>query len=272
MVYFPNAKINLGLNILAKRPDGYHDLESCFYPVAWREILEIIPSKLLKFSSSGIDIPGDASQNLCLKAYRILSQDFDLPAVHIHLHKHIPIGAGLGGGSADGAFTLKALNELHALGLSTTELESYAAQLGSDCPFFIENKAVLAKGRGTEFEEISTSLQGKSIVLVMPPIHVSTAEAYSNIRPRIPEKNIRSIIESLPLKEWKYYLKNDFEEGVFKVHPSIAHTKSSLYELGAVYASMSGSGAAVYGIFEGDIPPGFILSFPHCSIWQGTLV
>ena len=250
MIAFPNAKINLGLNIVSKRPDGYHNLESCFYPVLWQDILEILPSKKTQFTSSGIDIPGNPDSNLCLKAYQFLKKDFDIPPVNIHLHKIIPIGAGLGGGSADATFTLKMLNELFELQISDESLERYASQLGSDCPFFVENKPVYATGTGTDFSSINIDLTGKYIVIVKPEVHVSTAKAYAGITPQVPPINVKEIIEIRNTREWKDLLKNDFEEGIFHSHPEVAAVKQLLYDHGAIYASMSGSGSAVFGIFD----------------------
>lgn len=250
MVSFPIAKINLGLNIISKRLDGYHNIDSCFYPISWHDILEVIPSDNLKFTSSGHPIPGDPQSNLCLKAYQLLKTDFNIPPVHIHLHKIIPIGAGLGGGSADASYTLKMLNEKFQLGISTQKLKSYAAQLGSDCPFFIEDKPVIARGTGTQFESIDFNLTGKIILLINPDIHISTAEAYAGIVPKESGTPIKEILSNCPIESWKSKLHNDFEDSVFSSHPQIAKIKELLYDSGALYASMSGTGSAVYGIFE----------------------
>lgn len=252
MLTFPNAKINIGLNIVEKRVDGFHNIESCFYPINWVDVLEILPSKTTIFKSTGIKIPGNSASNLCLKAYELLKADFDLPTFHFHLHKVIPIGAGLGGGSADGAFTLKLLNEINQLGLSYEKLESYAKKLGSDCAFFVENKPKYCFGKGDEFEEISLDLKSKFIVLINPNIHISTAEAYNGINPKKPIENCKEIIK-LPIKDWKYKLKNDFEESLFPYYPILPKLKNKLYELGAQYAAMTGSGSTVYGIFENEI-------------------
>ncbi|WPP48623.1 4-(cytidine 5'-diphospho)-2-C-methyl-D-erythritol kinase [Catalinimonas niigatensis] len=250
MVVFPNAKINLGLNILRKRPDGFHDLASCFVPVPYTDVLEIIESKKLSFSSSGLPIPGEKKDNLCLKAYHLLQKDFNLPPVQIYLHKVIPIGAGLGGGSSDASFTLKCLDQMFGLFLDDFLLEEYAARLGSDCPFFIKNQAVMAYGTGNEFEEVSLSLEDKFIVLLTPPIHVATAEAYAGVTPREAENNLKELLEKKPVSQWKGLVQNDFEASVFSKYPAIAEIKDKLYQTGASYASMSGSGASVYGIFE----------------------
>jgi len=252
MISFPNAKINLGLNILSKREDGYHNISSCFYPVPWCDILEIIPSDQLKFTSSGIGIPGDESNNLCIQAYRLLKRDFNIPNVHIHLHKIIPIGAGLGGGSSDCAFTLKMLKDMFCLKLSDDQLENYAGTLGSDCPFFIKNKPTMVSGTGNQFKTTSLSLSGNAIVIAYPKIHISTLEAYAGITPMIPEQSIMDII-SEPIFNWKSKLKNDFEKTLLKNYPEIINIKELMYEYGANYASMTGSGSAVFGIFNNKV-------------------
>lgn len=253
MVSFPNAKINLGLNVIRKRTDGYHDLETCFYPVDWTDMLEIIPSSSFRFSSTGLPIDGNAESNLVVKAYNLVKRDFDLPPVHIHLHKIIPMGAGLGGGSADAAFTLRQLNERFNLGLSELSLENYAAKLGSDCSFFISGVPKLGTGRGEILSPVSVSLKGKFLVIVKPNVHVSTAEAYAGIKPRPSDISVREVVESKPIQEWKHLLKNDFEESVFVKFPVIANVKNDLYDQGALYASMSGSGSSVFGIFENKV-------------------
>ncbi|GAB3906531.1 4-(cytidine 5'-diphospho)-2-C-methyl-D-erythritol kinase [Mucilaginibacter boryungensis] len=248
MIAFPNAKINIGLNITSRRPDGYHNLETVFYPIKIYDALEIIKSDQVTFNASGLDIPGKITDNLCLKGYDLLKKDFDLPPVDIHLHKHIPIGAGLGGGSADAAFFIKLLNQYFNLGLSAEQMRGYARQLGADCAFFIESKPVYAFGKGDEFEPVSLDLSTYHLVLVMPPAHVSTAEAYRGVSPKPAEGPLQGHI-GFPVKEWKYIIKNDFEESVFKNHPEIRGVKAALYDAGALYASMSGSGASVFGIF-----------------------
>ena len=258
MIFFPHAKINLGLQIKNKRVDGYHDLETIFYPVDYCDVLEIILSDELIFTSSGKDIPGD--DNLCLDAYNLLQQDFDIPAVHIHLHKIIPIGAGLGGGSSDAAFTLKGINELFDLQLSNEQLRMYAVQIGADCPFFIENKPMLATGIGEIFEPIDLDLSAYHIAIVKPNIHVSTAEAYSEVNPKEHLYSLRDLIKS-PIKEWQ--LQNDFEQSVFAKYSAIEDLKKSLYKQGAVYASMSGSGSSVFGLF--DSRPN--LNYTDCSFF-----
>lgn len=249
MIIFPNAKINIGLNITERRTDGYHNLETIFYPINIKDALEVVASDKLSFTSSGLDIPGREEDNLCIKGYHLLKQDHDLPPVSIHLHKNIPIGAGLGGGSADAAFFIKLMNEQFSLGLSVDDMTGYARQLGADCAFFIENKPVFAFEKGDEFEPIKLDLSNYKIVLVMPDVHISTSEAFRGIKP-IPVKDTLLELITEPITEWKKHIKNDFENSIFKNHAEIRGVKASLYEAGAIYASMSGSGASVFGIFE----------------------
>lgn len=259
MILYPNAKINLGLSVLQKREDGFHNLETLFYPVEAKDVLEIVESSGLQMHQYGIEYPGDPMDNLCVKAYRALAADFDIPPVEIHLYKKIPVGAGLGGGSADAAFTLRGLNEMYSLGLSDDRLSEYAATLGSDCAFFVYNRPMLGTGRGEILEPVEIpSLEGYEIKLVFPPYFVSTAAAYGGIVPR--DKRVangenvdtRSIVEILrqPVEYWKDSLTNDFEKTVFAKIPQLAAYKDELYAQGAVYASMSGSGSAFFGIFK----------------------
>jgi 4-diphosphocytidyl-2-C-methyl-D-erythritol kinase len=252
MIIFPNAKINIGLNVIERRPDGYHNLETIFYPVKINDALEIIESNKLSFELSGLEIPGRVEDNLCIKGYHLLKKDFDLPPVKIHLHKHIPIGAGLGGGSADAAFFIRLINQKFILGLTDDQMEGYARQLGADCAFFVRNKPVFAFEKGDEFEPITLDLSGYNIVLVMPEVHVSTGEAYGGVKSAPVEISLMELIR-LPVTEWRKCIKNDFETSVFKNHPVIRGVKAALYEAGAIYASMSGSGASVFGIF-GETP------------------
>ncbi len=251
MISFPNAKINLGLHITSKRPDGYHELASIFYPVQWTDALELIEGGANSFemSFSGLPVPGKLESNLCYKAWQLLKSDFTLPNLQAHLHKVIPMGAGLGGGSSDAAFMLKMINEVCYLKINNQQLQKYAAQLGSDCPFFIENKPMIATGRGEILNEVKIDLSKYHIAIVMPPISVGTAEAYSWITPTIPINNLLTTIQ-LPVQQWKDKLTNDFEKEVFKHKPIIAEIKQKLYDNGAEYSSMSGSGAAVFGIFN----------------------
>jgi 4-diphosphocytidyl-2-C-methyl-D-erythritol kinase len=249
MILFPNAKINIGLNITERRPDGYHNLETIFYPINLKDALEVVKSDALSFTSSGIEIPGRAEDNLCVKGYHMLKKDFDLPPVKIHLHKNIPIGAGLGGGSADAAFFIRLMNEEFKLGLSVQQMVGYARRLGADCAFFIENKPVYAFEKGDEFENIKLDLSAYKIVLVMPPVHVSTGEAYGGVKPTPVKDSLFDLINE-PIIEWRKHIKNDFETSIFKNHVEIRGVKAALYQAGAIYASMSGSGASVFGIFD----------------------
>jgi 4-diphosphocytidyl-2-C-methyl-D-erythritol kinase len=251
MICFPNAKINLGLHIVSKRPDGYHNIETIFYPIPLHDALEVVPAETNEttFSQTGIPVDGNPDDNLVMKAYRLLKKDFDLSGMAIYLRKQIPFGAGLGGGSADAAFMLKLLNDFAGLGLSVKQLEEYAGQLGADCPFFIQNSPVFAEGVGNIFTPVTVSLKGYHLVLVKPDIHVSTKEAYAGVTPRQPAFRLTEIAR-LPIEEWKNHIVNDFEEGIFARYPAIGAIKQDLYKQGAVYASMSGSGSSVFGIFE----------------------
>lgn len=252
MIIFPNCKINLGLHILRRRPDGFHDLETVFYPLPLRDALEVVSDDNLQFGSSGIPVPGDEQDNLCLKAWHLLKADFpDLPPVKIHLHKHIPIGAGLGGGSADAAFMLRLLNDKFRLEISDEQLIAYAARLGSDCAFFIRNKPCYATGRGEVLEPLELDLSQYSWLLVYPGIHVNTGWAFGQITPRVPEQKLQQSILQ-PVEEWKNRICNDFEAPVFRAHPVLMEIKVQLYEAGALYATMSGSGSAMVGIFPKD--------------------
>jgi 4-diphosphocytidyl-2-C-methyl-D-erythritol kinase len=259
MIIFPNCKINLGLSIVSKRDDGYHNIETIFYPIPFYDVLEVIndnqPSNQdVQLSISGKIIQGEEEKNLCIKAYRLLKKDFpEIPAISIHLHKNIPMGAGLGGGSSDGAYMIKLLNEKFNLGLDSIKMKSYALQLGSDCPFFIDNNPSFAEGRGEILHDVQIDLSGYGIVLINPGIHISTADAFRNISPSAPAHPYSEII-NLPVNQWKDSLFNDFEKPVFEIHPAIHEIKEKLYTAGARYASMTGTGSTVYGIFEGTIP------------------
>ncbi len=251
MISFPNAKINLGLNVVERRPDGYHNLETVFYPLALADILEVLPGESSHFQSSGLMVDAEPGDNLVEKAYSLLKSEFDLPPVRIHLHKVIPFGAGLGGGSSNAACMLKMLNQMFGLCLSPAQLRQYAARLGADCPFFIDNQPSLATGIGDELTPISLDLGKYFLVLVKPPFGVNTAQAYMAIRPARSQISIRDILLQ-PVETWKDNLTNDFEVPVFNMFPEIASIKRTLYELGALYSSMSGSGSSVYGIFPGS--------------------
>ena len=259
MISFPNCKINLGLHILGKREDGFHNLETVFYPVALKDALELLPATnsttAIEFTATGLAVDGNTDDNLCVKAYHLLKKDFpQLPAIKIHLHKAIPMGAGLGGGSADASCMLKLLNEKFHLNLSTDQLISYSLQLGSDCPFFIINKPCYATGRGEVLEEISVDLSAYKMALINPGIHVNTGWAFSNITPAIPARSLKEIIQQ-PAYTWKAELTNDFEGPVFAAYPEVKAIKDSLYKQGAVYAAMSGSGSTVFGIFHREAAP-----------------
>lgn len=256
MIVFPNCKINLGLHILRKRNDGFHELETVFYPLPLLDILEIVYLKRMTgepgvpFSQSGIEITGEQGNNLCMRAFWLLKKKFpNMPSIQMHLHKQIPAGGGLGGGSADGAFALKMLNELCKLKLSEEQLLKFAVQLGSDCPFFIINQPCFSKGRGEKLERITIDLSGYKFLIVNPGIHVDTGAMFARIKPAKPEKSLKEIIVS-PVEKWQTEMKNDFEKVVFPLHPEIGQIKNKLYNAGAVYASMSGSGSTVYGIFH----------------------
>ena len=253
MLTFPNGKINLGLNITEKRPDGYHNLETVFYPIPIEDALEINllheGSRKYCLHQAGIEIAGEAENNLVVKAYKLLDELFDLPPVDIHLFKHIPSGAGLGGGSADAAFMLKLLNEKFNLALSIESMEDYASRLGADCAFFIRNAPTYSEGIGNVFSPVSLSLKGYQLWLVKPDIFVSTRDAFSQIKPHRPERPLKETIQ-LPVEEWRNCMVNDFEESVFPQFPAIREIKEEMYRQGAVYASMSGSGSSVYGIFK----------------------
>ncbi len=249
MIQFPNCKINLGLSILAKRPDGYHELETVFYPIAVSDALEVLPADSLTMTQSGIPVPGDPAQNLCLKAYLLLKKDFpQLPPVQMHLQKNIPMGAGLGGGSSDGTSALLILNQQFSLGLNDKQLIDYASQLGSDCPFFVFNKACHASGRGEVLTPIALDLSNYQFLLVHPGKHISTAWAFQQLTPNAKSESIQSIIQK-PISAWKASLINDFEKPVFNAEPTLLEIKTQLYQLGAIYASMSGSGSSLFGIF-----------------------
>jgi 4-diphosphocytidyl-2-C-methyl-D-erythritol kinase len=255
MVAFPNCKINLGLNVLRRRGDGYHDLETLFYPLALRDVLEIVRAESVQFTATGLPIPGNPDANLCLKAWRLLKDQFrDIPPVHIHLHKHIPMGAGLGGGSSDGAHMLSLLNKQFHLQLDIEQLQEHALQLGSDCPFFIVNRPCLGGGRGEQLQPVELDLSGYDFVLVHPDIHISTAWAFSQVRPAPWPKPVAAILAQ-PIGTWTEELVNDFESPVLEMYPVLRTVKEALYREGAIYASMTGSGSSFFGIFPKGTDP-----------------
>lgn len=299
MLSFPNIKINLGLNIIEKRPDGYHNLLSVFYPVkSLFDVLEVVkdeenqatgelydavthsgkgilPAEVnytqygkIKLAITGLDIPGDASDNLLVKAYNLIDADYSLTPVKVHLHKVIPTGAGLGGGSADAAFFINLLNDALEIGLAWGEKHHYAKQLGSDCSFFIANRPAFCFERGDQFESVLLDLSGWDIVLVKPPVHVSTADAYAGITPKPAAESPEDIV-ALPVEQWKDKLVNDFEETVFAKYPEIAAIKTELYTMGATYACMSGSGATVFALFKNA--PDLNNKFDNCFVHTGKL-
>ncbi len=273
MITFPNAKINIGLQVTERRPDGYHNLDTVFYPIPINDALEVIVAEKADYDCrlhiSGINIEGDTDNNLVVRAYRLLAADYTLPSVDIHLHKHIPTGAGLGGGSADASYMLCLLNDMFKLGITADRLEAYATQLGADCPFFINNTPVYATGIGNEFHSIDLDLSGWYIVVVKPDVFVSTKEAYSMVKPEKPAITLDKKI-TRPITEWKESISNDFEKGIFALHPELANIKEKLYTLGAKYAAMSGSGSALFGLFETPIE-NIEQYFPSCFCEQQKL-
>ena len=253
MITFPNAKINIGLQVTERRPDGYHNLDTVFYPIPLHDALEVIVAKDANYDCrlhlSGVEVAGDPDSNLVVRAYRLLAADYTLPPVDIYLHKHIPTGAGLGGGSADASYMLRMLNEMFSLGISTENLESYAARLGADCPFFITCNPVYATGIGNEFHPITLNLGGWHLVVVKPDVFVSTKEAYSGIQPKMPNRQLVDALKE-DIAEWHSSVVNDFEPHIFAAHPAIEQLKQLMLDVGAVYAAMSGSGSAVFGLFR----------------------
>ena len=276
MITFPIAKINLGLNVVERRPDGYHNLETVFYPVPIKDALEVTPMDPLfpspydcDLKVSNISIEGDEQRNLVVRAYQLLKQDFpQLPRIHAHLHKAIPTQAGMGGGSSDCAYMIRLLNEQFQLGLTTQQMQDYAARLGADCAFFILSQPAYAEGIGERLEPIALDLSPYWIAVVRPDVPVPTKEAFSLIHPHHPQKNCREVVMQ-PIETWHHDLVNDFEESVFALHPEIGAIKSQLYDLGAVYAAMSGSGSALFGIFREDIKIGE--HFPDMFTYGGRL-
>ena len=256
MISFPNCKINIGLNIVGKRSDGYHNIETVFYPLTLCDALEVLHADVNRsgdeLSIEGMQLEGDPEQNLCMKALRLMQKEITVPSLKMVLMKKIPVGAGLGGGSSDAAFTLKMINTFIGAHLSDERLVKMASVLGSDCAFFIVNKPVFANGKGDLMSPVSLRLEGSTIVIVKPSIFVSTAHAYSGTTPAEPARSLRELIQ-LPVTEWRDVIKNDFEDSIFSRHPEIAAIKKRMYEMGALYASMSGSGSSVFGIFNGPV-------------------
>ena len=275
MLVQPNCKINIGLNVVERRCDGYHNLETIFYPIPLRENLEI--KELLNSDEeyelrlSGAPIAGHSSDNLVVKVYLALKKEFDIPPLEIELYKKIPMGAGLGGGSSDAAFMMKAINEYYKLNLSDENMEKRMASFGADCAFFIKNKPAYATGIGDELSPCSLSLKNKFIVLVKPDTFISTKEAYSNINPHKPEHNLLKSI-AMPIESWKHTIKNDFEESVFPNHPELPAIKQTLYDMGALYAAMSGSGSTLFGIFDRPTPEAETVFAKHFVFTQKILL
>jgi 4-diphosphocytidyl-2-C-methyl-D-erythritol kinase len=268
MIRFAPCKINLGLHVTEKRPDGYHHIETCFVPVPWFDVIEAIPASAFGFTASGLPVPGAADDNLCVRAYRLLQKDFSLPPAALHLHKTVPMGAGLGGGSSNGAGMLCLLNDLFALGLTDENLRHYAAQLGSDCPFFIGGRPMLGTGRGEVLTPVALPLAGCGLAVVKPDVHVSTAEAYAGITPRKPVLPLAEVL-NMPVARWREALVNDFEATVAGRFPVIGRIKNELYDMGAFYAALSGSGSAVFGLFDRE--PDVAGKFDGCLCWSGRL-
>jgi 4-diphosphocytidyl-2-C-methyl-D-erythritol kinase len=250
MIIFPPCKINLGLHVLKKRDDGYHEIETCIYPIPLFDILEIVPSEIFSFTSSGLSIPGELSSNLCVKAFELIQSNYSIPNVKIHLHKQIPMGGGLGGGSSDGSYVLRGLNDLFQLQLTDETLQQLASELGSDCPFFICNEVQLATGRGEILEKFPFDLNGYFIKIINIGIHISTKEAYGNVKMNTNPFKIKEILMEYRLVDFKNQLTNSFETSVFKEYPELEELKNKLYEDGAIYASMTGSGSTMYGIYK----------------------
>lgn len=276
MITFPNAKINIGLDILRKRPDGYHDISTVMMPVPWTDVLEIVPGSSdvdnLVVTGRKVDCP--PHMNLVMKAIGALRNIVDFPAVDVFLHKIIPDGAGLGGGSADAAFAMTAVNSLFELGLKKEELASAAAAIGADCPFFIYNRPMLCTGTGTRMCGIDLALPaGLTLVIVKPPVSVPTRDAYGAVTPSVPAENLAQLLATLPLESWQGRVKNDFEPSVFPAFPAISEVKRRLIDEGALYASMSGSGSSVYGLFAADIMTEHMTgTFPECDVFVQKLL
>lgn len=249
MICFPNAKINLGLNVIGKRQDGYHDIESCLFPIPLRDILEIIPAATFSFQQTGLKIPDNGAHNLCIQAYELLKAEHNLPPVAIHLHKVIPMGAGLGGGSADCAFTLKLLNDVFSLRLTTQQLENYAAQLGSDCPFFVKNIPAIATGTGTTLSPFDLDLSNYHIALSFPGVHIGTKEAYTGLMPKESDFPLKETLQK-GIEHWQEKLINDFQPGATRNHLEVVSALDHFQKSDARYFAMSGSGSAVFGLFD----------------------
>jgi len=254
MKVHPNAKINIGLNIVSRRADGFHNLESLMVPFALSDDLKLkvnksIYAKKFELVIDGLPIDGSLDSNLVSRAYYLLNADFNLPSVKAVLDKKIPMGAGLGGGSADAAFAISALNKLFGLNLTVAQMQKYASMLGSDCALFIENKPSIATGRGELLQTVDINLSGYKLLVVKPQVHVNTAQAYKMLTPRVPQYSIKDMYCCKP-EEWRGKIVNDFEEPIFSMFPLLQTIKNAMYDCGAAYSSMSGSGSAIYGLFK----------------------
>ncbi len=270
MVVFPNAKINLGLRVVAKREDGFHDLQTVFYPVPFCDVLEIIQAPVFNFTVTGNEI-STVSDNLVVSAYKLLKKHKVLAQARFHLHKLIPSGGGLGGGSSDAAFALKVLNQIFNLGLDQKSLIAHALELGSDCPFFVINKPCIAMGRGEILEPVNLHLSNYHLAVITPPIQISTKKAFSEIKPAKPERSVQEVIVEEKVENWKDHLINDFEQGVFNHYPEIKKIKDKLYKQGASYASMTGTGSSVYGLFRDEVMEKEFDFLPDFNVWTGKL-
>ena len=251
MITYPIAKVNLGLLVTEKRSDGFHNIETVFYPVPVQDALEVVESSKFQINITGIDLNENPEKNLVVKAYQLLNETYKLPPVQIHLHKNIPVGAGLGGGSADASYMLLLLNEMFQLDISEKQLLAYALQLGSDCPFFVNPRPVFAVGRGEQIEDIDVDLSGFYLILIKPPVHVSTSEAYKHMVPANSRISLKALVH-FSVAKWQGNIQNQFERYVFSEHPEVGEIKQKLYDLGATFALMSGSGSAVYGLFRSE--------------------
>lgn len=268
MITFPNCKINLGLWVTRRRTDGYHDIQTVMIPVPWCDVLEMVPAagNQTSLTVTGMQVDSPMEKNLCYKAWRLMADHYGIPPVDMHLHKVIPSGAGLGGGSSDASFALKMLNSMFQLGLENEVLRSLAVQLGMDCPFFIENIPALSTGRGEYLKEVTVDLGGWYVIIVKPPVHVSTAAAFAGIKPLFRENSINECM-ALPIQQWRHILHNDFEQTVMALYPEIREIKNELYRHGAIYAALSGSGSAVFGIFQNPVS----IEFPGCDVFSTLL-
>ncbi|MDR3250912.1 MAG: 4-(cytidine 5'-diphospho)-2-C-methyl-D-erythritol kinase [Tannerella sp.] len=266
MICFPNAKINLGLQIKSKRSDGYHNIESVFYPVPLCDAVEIVSGKKTSFTQTGFQLDSAPTDNLVMKSHSLLSGKYNVPQLDIYLKKAIPSGAGLGGGSSDAAFMMRLLNDFCKLEISDAKLKKMVASVGADCPFFIHNTPAIVSGTGNIFEPSDVSLKGYFLCIAKPPVSVSTKEAYSMVKPHKSDFSL-SGLASIPVDKWKDVLYNDFEPCIFEKYPVIEECKNKMYSLGAEYAAMTGSGSAVFGLFKKTVSP----TFPDCFVWTGML-